>query len=286
MGRAMPEQHQQIDPVFKQTLIDELALLPATLQTEVEVSRLPRTIDAIIMIEDEESRQTVRTNTPFFYLLRHNQIEFKGRRDRLTVPGYHLIRGRTHLYMGEQKINPEEMTVTIICAGKPRAVMKYVQRLQQPFIALEPGYYRRQGQPSIHLIVINELSVTPKNYSLLLFAASEDKFREFLEQVVAQRDRVYIRYAYEVRPRVTKEMLTMAGISATLSREDLAFMADDIGRELMAFLPLEERLAGASAEELLTVLTPEKRKRLLELMLKMSMSTAVEKHESNGNSSS
>lgn len=133
--------------------------------------------------------------------------------------------------------------------------------------------------------MINELPVTPKNYSLLLFAASEDKFREFLEQVVAQRDRVYIRYAYEVRPRVTKEVLTMAGISATLSREDLEFMADDIGRELMAFLPLEERLAGASVEELLTVLTPEKRKRLLELMLKMSMSTAVEKNGSNGSSS-
>jgi len=78
MGRAMPEQHQQSDPVFKQTVIDELAPLPATLQTEVEVSRLPRTIDAIIMIEGEESWQTVRTNTPFFYLLWHNQIEFKG----------------------------------------------------------------------------------------------------------------------------------------------------------------------------------------------------------------
>jgi len=77
----------------------------------------------------------------------------------------------------------------------------------------------------------------------------------------------------------------MAGISATLSREDLEFMADDIGRELMAFLPLEERMAGASAEELLTVLTPEKRKRLLELLLKMSMSTAIEKNDSNGNSS-
>ena len=84
---------------------------------------------------------------------------------------------------------------------------------------------------------------------------------------------------------IMKEVLTMAGISATLSREDLEFMADDIGRELMAFLPLEERLAGASAEELLTVLTPEKRKRLLELLLKMSMSTAVEKNESNGSSS-
>jgi len=109
--------------------------------------------------------QTVRTNTPFFYFLYHNQVEFKGRRDPLTVQGYHLIRGRTHLYLGEQKIPPEQMVVTIVCAGKPKTVFTYAERLAQPFVAVEAGYYRRQGQPSIYLIVINELPITPKNWS-------------------------------------------------------------------------------------------------------------------------
>jgi hypothetical protein len=42
-------------------------------------------------------------------------------------------------------------------------------------------------------------------------------------------------YVYEVRPKVTREVLTMAGIS-TSSRKDLEFMAEDIGPELVPFL--------------------------------------------------
>jgi hypothetical protein len=142
-------------------------------------------VAAIITVEGEGLLQTVRTNTPFFYFLRHNQVEFKGRRDPLTIQGYHLIRGRTHLYVGEQGIAPEEMAVTIVCAGKPKTVLTYLERLQQPFVPMEAGYYRWQGQPPIYLIVVNELPITPKNYTLLLFTASKRKFREFLEQVVA-----------------------------------------------------------------------------------------------------
>jgi hypothetical protein len=46
----------------------------------------------------------------------------------------------------------------------------------------------------------------PKNYPLLVFAASERKFREFLQQIIQERSSIYIRYAYEVRPKVTKEV--------------------------------------------------------------------------------
>ncbi|MCE7986016.1 MAG: hypothetical protein DYG89_32975 [Caldilinea sp. CFX5] len=303
-ARKNQEKQRQIDPVFKQALTDELANLPAVLQTEVEVSRLPRTIDAIVTVDGEGALQTVRTNTPFFYFLYHNQVEFKGRRDPLTVQGYHLIRGRTHLYIGEQETPPEEMVVTIVCAGKPKTVFTYAEQLKQPFVPVEAGYYRRQGQPPIYLIVINELPITPKNYGLLLFAASKRKFREFLEEVVAQQNMVYIRYAYEVEPKLTREVLTMAGISSTLSKSDLKFMAEDIGRELLAFLPVEDRLAGLKAEELLDALAPEERnrlfaglkaeellkalpakerKRLFELMVKMNSATQKTEGKSSNN---
>ncbi|MEZ4728903.1 MAG: hypothetical protein R3E79_17360 [Caldilineaceae bacterium] len=76
----------------------------------------------------------------------------------------------------------------------------------------------------------------------------------------------------------------MAGISATLSQEDLKFMAEDIGRELMAFLPVEDRLAGVRAEQLLQALPPEECKRLFERMLKTNLSTSPKKREGNGNS--
>lgn len=49
----------------------------------------------------------------------------------------------------------------------------------------------------------------------------------------------------------------MSRFSATLSRNDLKFMAQDIGRELMAFMSPEDRLAGLSVEERLAGMSTE-----------------------------
>ena len=60
------EQRRQIDPIFKQVLTDELLPFTTTMQTEVEVSRLPRTIDALVTLTKADERLRVRTETPFF----------------------------------------------------------------------------------------------------------------------------------------------------------------------------------------------------------------------------
>ena len=250
------EQRRQIDPIFKQVLTDELLTFTTTMQTEVEVSRLPRTIDALVTLTKADERLRVRTETPFFYFLRRNQVEFKGREDPLTIAGLHLISGRTQLYLGEQDVTLQEMTVTVICAGKPRTVLAYTQTFQ-PLRRIEAGYYKNEAHPPIYLIVVNELPIIAKNYALLLFASSERKFRQFLEQVVTEGNTRYIRYAYEVRPQITREVLTMAGISTTISRKDLEFMAEDIGPELVAIM---------SPEEVAASLEPEKQKKLLALL--------------------
>ena len=139
------KQRSPIDPVFKQVLADEFAGYQAALQTEVEVGRLPRKIDAVLTVEAEKEREKICVETPFFYCMKHNQLEFKGRRDPLTEQGYHTIDGRKHFLLSEQKFSPFELTVTIICAGKPQKVMTYAQRLQRPFAPLADGYYKREG---------------------------------------------------------------------------------------------------------------------------------------------
>ncbi|MFN8489442.1 MAG: hypothetical protein U0350_17805 [Caldilineaceae bacterium] len=246
----------------------------------------------MLTVELEAEREKIAAETPFFYCAKYNQLEFKGRRDRLTETDYHTIDGRKHFLLSEHKFSPFEFTVTIICAGKPHAVFSYAQQLQQPFQAVAEGYYKREGIPPVYLIISNELPILPKNYPLLLFAGSDRKFREFLDQLIVTRNRTYIRYAYEVRPKVTKEALTMAGISATLSREDLKFMAEDIGPELIAFLKPKELLQAMSTqkrrelmaviaedtgselaallkpEDLLQGMSPEKRRELMMVMAK------------------
>jgi len=314
MAEKNKEPRQQVDPVFKQVLVDELTPLTKALQTEVEVSRLPRTIDALVTLATADELQSVHTATLFFYFGTHNQVEFKGREDPLTIAGYHLISGRTQLYVGEQDVSLQAMTVTIICAAKPRTVLTHAQTFQ-PFHQIAAGYYKNEAYPPVYLIVINELPIIPKHYALLLFASSDRKFRQFLKELIAEGNTRFIRYAYEVRPQLTREGLTMAGISTSISRKDLEFMAEDIGRELVAIMSpeevlegmglekqrrlfsllntkellthmsIEERLAGVSIEELLKGISPEQRKKLFELVLKMLASGLADQEELNGKSS-
>jgi hypothetical protein len=253
------EESQAIDPVFKQIVEEEFAAYQARCQTEYEVGRLPRTIDALITIEDEAERLKIRTETPFFYLLKDNQLEFKGRRDPLTPKAYSKIRGRMEFLLSGKAMSPETTTVTIISAGKPRSVFTYAKdKRKQPFVATaEKGYYKTEEQPLIYLIVVNELPVMPKNYPLLLFASDQRKFRKFLQQMIVEGQRTYIRYAYEVRPQVTKEVLTMAGISARISRKDLEFMASDIGRELVAVMNPKDVLSAMNPKDVLSAMNPK-----------------------------
>ena len=95
----------------------------------------------------------------------------------------------------------------------------------------------------------------------------------------------------------------MAGISTTLSRKDLEFMAGDIGPELVPFLDpedivkgmnqekqirlasinLEELLKGTGLEKLFAEMNPESRRKLIDSVLKLQAAILVKNKESNGN---
>ena len=113
--------------------------------------------------------------------------------------------------------------------------------------------------------MINELIIEPKNYPLLLFAASKKKFRQFLEQIVKEDNSIYIYYAYRIKPELTKEVLEMSGKSRSY-RRNLEFIAKDIGRELIPFLSTEDRIRGLDPEDLVRILTPQERKKLKQLL--------------------
>ena len=271
----------EIDPLFKEVLDSRFGQLGIPIKTEVEVSRLPRTIDAMIILTQERDLERVRSETPFCYARTHNQIEFKGINDRLTIPGFRLILGRTNLYMGENEIPAEQMTVSVICSRKPRQVLRSEEEIE--FLSLGEGYYRSTNNPPVNVIVVNELEITPKNYPLLMFASSKKKFKEFLLDTVKNNCfDAYVEFSYRVNPEITKEVVEMAGYG--LSKKKLQFMANDIGPKLLPFIPkedllkhisleellagltAEDRLAGLTAEERLSGITDEERKKLKQLL--------------------
>lgn len=236
-------EREELDPVFKDVLIFCFGGFSIIIQTQVEVSRLPRTMDVLVVIEQTDHLLKIRLVTPFGHFRIHNQIEFKGKNDPLTIHGYHLILGRAHLYLGEKEISVADMTVTIISARKPINVLRHRQD-DVKWEDIGEGHYVSSDILPVHLIVINELPIEPKNYPLLLFAASKNKFRQFLERIIKEENSAYIYYAgvsfssqhlisdenkYRLDPKLTKEVLDMAGKSRTYQKSTVVAQDSILG---------------------------------------------------------
>jgi len=221
-------------------------------QTQVEVSHLPRTIDAVVVLRHETHLEKVRLETPFPYAGPHNLIEFKSKNDRLTIPDFRLILGRANLYMGENRIPVSDITITIVCAGTPHKVLKHSQA-EVEFESLGGGYYRSTDKLPVHIIAINELEVIPKNYPLLMFATSKQKFEEFLRDAVDRNDSDHdpvITFAYFLRSELIQEI--DMSFKSYLSKEALDIIIEDIGDEILSRFSVDEILSRFSVDEILS----------------------------------
>ena len=265
------------DSIFKRIMDLRFTQLGIPLQTQVEVSHLPRTIDVVIVLSHETDQEKVRLETPLFYAGPYNLIEFKGNNDRLTIPEFRLILGRSNLYMGENRIPVTNITITIVCAGTPRKVLKHCQA-EVEFESLGGRYYRSTDKLPVHIIAINELEVTPKNYPLLMFATSKQQFEEFLRDAVDRNDSDHnpvITFAYFLRSELIREI--DMPLKNRLSKEALDIIIEDIGDEILSRFSVdeiasrlspEERLTGLSPEAIVSRLSPEERRQLQQLLEK------------------
>jgi hypothetical protein len=246
-----------LDPIFKEVMTFNFAQLALPVETQVEISRLPRTMDALVVLEQTTEREKVHAQTAFNYFRAYNQIEFKAKNYPLTRDEYNFIRGRSYLYLGEKQISASLMTVTIISARQPRNVL-YHSSLDVKWESEGTGYYKSTDLFPVHLFVCNELELTPKNYPLLLFATSKEKFRQFVERIIGEDNLTYIYYASRVEPEITKEVLKMAG-KQNLYEKQLQRIIDSMGADLLEKMTPEERVHGLTVSERVRGLTVSER---------------------------
>jgi hypothetical protein len=273
-------ERQENDPVFKDVMGVRFGILNVPIETQVEVSRLPRTMDVLVTLNSIADIEVVGSETVFDYFCLYNQVEFKGQADPLTLDGYHLILGRRHLFLGEHHCSGKEMTTTIISSRQPRNVLYHCPD-DVKWEQVGVGHYISTDLLPVHLFVCNELVIEPKNYPLLLFVASKRKFREFVERVVAEENTFYTYYAHAVDEVLTEEVLRMAGRKnryeknlerifdkidperqrprPTLEQWLWAISIEGIKEEQLKKLSPEERLQGLKPEQRVEGLTPEER---------------------------
>ncbi|MFA0740036.1 MAG: hypothetical protein DFNUSKGM_000133 [Candidatus Fervidibacter sacchari] len=224
------------------------------MQTQVEVGRLPRTLDAVV-VDDESQRARIVQWFPFDYFRHYNLLEFKSPTDPLTPDEYKRVIARAYLFLAEVRENDlEKVTVTVITATKPRKVLKGVPQLVR-FVEEASGRYRSDDKMRVRILVAPELPLERRNYLLLLFARGQ-KLRETLLRLAQEGWWEIVRLAYLLHPKEASEVLAMSRRYPTLE-ENIRFIVRDLGAERLL------REIGAMMEE-----DPELAKRLSSEMVR------------------
>lgn len=259
----MAEPRKPWDAALKEVLVYLCRQAGVQIVTEYEVSRLPRKIDGVAVL-DEAARAWFAENTPLDFLGTHVILEGKSEKDRLTPDEYKFIMGRGYFYMGQAHVDDlERVTVCVITAGMPRKVLKSMPELVE-FDELRPGLWKARTKLPFYVLVASHLDVEPRNYPFLLFATGK-KRKEFLRALVQEAGSVFLTLAFELYPREVSEEMLMSQKEEWTKEEALAYLLEQIGPERV--LP-----------KVLQAQPPEARDRLIEALIEQLGPEEFEAH--------
>ncbi len=233
------------DPFFKEFLALPFSGLGASIQTEIEVNRLPQRIDALALLDSAAARARVRANPLLSYLRTYNLFEFKGQNDPLNASAYHRICMRARGYLADKQVPATELTLTIVSSRKPRVLLSRPP-FEEPWEPLAAGHYRVMDGVPVHLLVCNEVELVEPNYWLLLFASSRKQFRAFLRRVITEENKLYFDSALYLQPEVTEEVCEMEG-HQDFFQSRLREVATTLGPKLLSALTTSDKLSLLNA---------------------------------------
>ena len=244
------------DAVMKEVLTHLFGQAGATVTTEYEVGRLPRTIDGVAVCDDA-ARAWLAQETPLDFLGSHALLEGKSERDYLSAEEFKLITARAYLYLAQAALDDlSQLTVCVISAGFPRKVLQQSPQLVR-FRPVRRALWQAEMELPFYVLVCSELEVTPRNYPFLLFASGR-KRRAFLQALVQESGSPYLPLALELYPQTVVEEFLMSRKS-TKREKELRNAINLIGPEtIVRLLPPESLLEAIQSQ------SPEQRAQLVE----------------------
>ena len=232
--------------------------MPVTVEMEKDLSLKQQLLD-VVLIRKEAGALPCRLPDGFEDLGPHNLVSFKSYQEALDgwtlneLVG-HYVNYRKQVSPTMQDLLPEsDFRLFAVCVRFPRKMAGEVT-----LKAIQEGVYEaRHFTGGIRLVVLNQLPEQEQNAMLHLFSANE-------EQVVygarhyRPRSRETSTLLYQLFDRYTREGLPMPYTLEDLMRETIEDLARKLPPEqLLKYVPVEKRLEGVSAEELLAALPPE-----------------------------
>lgn len=190
----------------------------------------------------------------FEELTAHNLVTFKSYQEALTCWALceliaHFVNYRKQASPSLDNLLPEiDFRLFAVCARYPHNLAQQVQ-----LVRLREGVYEVQGFGlSVRVIVVAQLPQAEHNAMLHLFSAREDLLR-------------YGREHYRPHSQDTStllyELFNVYGEDPTMSDKLKEYVRESL-QNILEKLPVEERLKGLSAEEIIRALPPETREAL------------------------
>ena len=227
------------DAVYKQVLQRFFQQQRLNIATEVEVGRLPRTIDIALVCNKDEAERLALVS-PFTFFTQHNLLEFKSSSDPLTADEYKLIVARAYLYMADAGLDDLSLiTVCAVTSGKPVKVLSKTSKLVR-FSPILEALYESDDKLPFYVLVVAELAIEERNYPLLLFSKGKKRkafLKELVRKATCNRTRQvvieYLRLAYQLYPEDVMEVFSMSKDFPTLE-ENIRVIVNDLGAERIA----------------------------------------------------
>ena len=139
-------------PAFAQAIENELeeSKDALTFETEHPLTTEPLKIDVLIIKKRKDV--VIQKNIGRIFRER-NIVEFKSR--NVTVENYHKTHCYSRLYASLNKVDINNMSVTVVATRLPRKLLAYLQK-QYTVTNVQPGIYYVKGDTSPTQVIVSE----------------------------------------------------------------------------------------------------------------------------------
>ena len=191
-----------------------------TFESEHALNAEPLKMDVLVIKKPADAVITKNIGAIFKTV---NIVEFKSRADSMSVAKFHRVCAYVHLYLAINRIPVTDVTMSIILASYPRALMKYFTKsCGYTITEASPGVYVVNG--NIFPMQVVGIKRLPQSENLWLVGLSDEVDADGMEQILQAQiefnDRInlaaYINVIAEANPNILKEVLNMSTTKTTL----------------------------------------------------------------------
>jgi hypothetical protein len=222
-------------PAFAQAIESELEDCrdALTFETEHQLTTEPLRIDVLIIKKRKDV--VIKKNIGQIFKL-FNVVEYKSPQDRVTVADYHKTQCYSRLYASLNKVDINEMSVTVVSTRHPRKLLAFLKK-QYTVENVQSGIYLVEGDTSPTQIVVSEELAEEDNFWLANLR--DDLTEEQMAQVITVADRssmgAYIHAIVNANPEVTEELYMKRKKDGVISEKLVAYLrTEEWGATLIA----------------------------------------------------